>query len=64
MSRIIVITMVVSTIMVILMMVNLILMMAIVVVDDDASIDLNIASNFELVSCNARGAGGKAREAP
>ena len=35
-----------------------------VVVDDDASKDLNIASNFELVSCRAFGGGGKAREAP
>ena len=34
------------------------------VVDDDASKDLNIASNFELVSWRAFGGGGKAREAP
>ena len=32
--------------------------------DDDAWMDLNIASNFELVSCSALGGGGKAREAP
>ena len=34
------------------------------VVDDDDSMDLNIASNLELVSCSAFGGGGKAREAP
>ena len=56
--------MIVLTIMVILMLVNLMLLMMMALLMMMLMMDLNIASNFELVSCSARGAGGKAREAP
>ena len=57
-------TKIVLTIMVFLMLVNLMLMLMMALLMMMLMMDLNIASNFELVSCSARGAGGKAREAP
>ena len=60
-------TKIVLTIMVFLMLVNLMLMLMmalLMMMLMMMMMDLNIASNFELVSCSARGAGGNAREAP
>ena len=57
-------TKIVLTIMVFLMLVNLMLMLMMALLMMMLMMDLNIASNFELVSCSARGAGGNAREAP